>query len=167
MAKLRHAGDIEISDDPRFSRGSWIAERLGWGILGSVLLAAILGGLGPGLFSSRSAVGPSILVDYDRFGNLKTDQTVTVQLHARPEDQGAVSLWIDKSFLDGVTIQDILPQPIESRPGSDRTTFVFAAPERPETVTVWFSLVPEKPGRLSGRFGRESRGVEVRQFIYP
>src|SRR6185436_624533 len=113
-----------------------------------LLAAALLGTLGPGLFSRCSAVSPSgsLAVEFHKFGHFRTDEPVTVRLSARPEDQGRVSFWIDRPFLDDVSVEDVWPRPLEVRSESDRTIFVFAASGA--TVTVRFTFVPERPGRL-------------------
>jgi hypothetical protein len=168
MAKLRPAGEIELSDDYRFTRKSWIAERAGWGLLMAILAAAVAGGLAPGLFSDRTAVSGPLSVTYDRVGHFKTDETFTIRLTPRTRESGRVSLWIDQQFLDDVSIQEIRPIPLEVRPEEDRTTFVFAAPPPHSAVTVRLSLAPDRPGRLTGRFGHAGDpGVDIRQFIYP
>lgn len=167
MGQIHRTDEIELSDDLRFTQNSWIAERVGWALLGAILVAAFLGGLGPGLFSARTEAGRSLTVEYDRFGQFKTEGSVNVNLSTHPEDGGRVSLWIEQKFLDDVSIQEIRPHPLEMRSGKDRTTYVFAAPESDGAVRVRFHIVPEKPGRLAGRFGRENDGVDVRQYIYP
>jgi hypothetical protein len=168
MGKIHHAGDIELTDDYRFTRKSWIAERAGWGLLMSILAAALLGGLAPGLFSECTARSGALSVDYDRVGHLKTDETILVRLTPRTDDSGRIAFWIDQKFLDDISIQEIRPMPLEVRPEEDRTTFVFAAPPPHSTIAVRLAIAPDKPGRLSGRFGQaKDPGVDVRQFIYP
>ena len=168
MAKLHVSHGIQLSDDFPFTRKSWIVERAGWGLLIAVLVAALLGGLAPGLFSRRTTASGSLAVEYDRFGHFKTEETITLRLTSRPEDPDRVSFWIDESFLDGVSIEKIRPHPLEVRPEEGRTTFLFAAPPRHASVTVRIDVVPERPGPLAGRFGQAKGSlVDVRQFIYP
>src|SRR5689334_24056769 len=105
MGKIHHAGDIQLSDDLRFTRKSWIAERAGWGMLILILVAALLGGVAPGLLSGCTARSGALSVDYDRVGHLKTDETIMVRLTPRADDSGRVSFWIDQKFLDDISIQ--------------------------------------------------------------
>jgi hypothetical protein len=170
MGKIHAAGDIQLSDDYRFTKKSWIAERAGWGFLIAIIVAAILGLLGPGLISARTVVGPSgtLAVEYDRFGQFKTEETFRIRLTSRPEDPARVSFWIDQTFLDDVSIEDIQPHPLEVRPEGDRTTYIFAAPERHTTVDVRLEIAPQQAGRLAGRFGQaRDSGVDVAQIVYP
>jgi len=168
MAKLHRAAGIQLSDDYSFTRKSWKVERAGWGLLFGIVGLALLGVLAPGLVSHRSAAAGYLAVEYERVGHLKTDGTVTVLLTPRPDDSDHVSFWIDRKYLDEVTLDEIQPHPIEVRPGDDRTTFVFPAPPRHSQVAVRLAVVPDRPGRLAGRFGRGGdAGVDVRQFIYP
>jgi|SRR6185436_9752935 len=168
MAKLHAAQDIQLSDDFPFTRKSWIVERAGWGLLIAILVAALLGGLGPGLFSRRSTASGSLAVEYDRFGHFKTEETITLRLTSRPEDPARVSFWIDESFLDGIRIEEIRPLPLEVRPEEGRTTYLFAAPPRHASVTIRLDVLHETLGRLAGRFGQGKDSiVDVRQFIYP
>jgi hypothetical protein len=168
MAKLHVAHGIQLSDDFPFTRKSWIMERAGWGLLFAILAAALLGGLGPGLFSRRSTASGSLVVEVDRFAHFATEETITLRLTARPGDPDRVSFWIDQAFLDDVRLERIRPLPLEVRPEGDRTTFLFAAPPRHSSVCIRLDVVPERPGNLAGRVGQAKGSVvEVRQFVYP
>ena len=159
MARLHPVHDIQLSDDLRFTRTSWIAERAGWAGLFGIVAAALLGALGPGLLSTRTVATPDglLVVTCGRFGNFRTDDALTVRIAARGD------FWIDQSFLDDVAIRAIRPEPAGVRTLPGRTVYTFS-----DAATVRIEFAPQKPGRLSGRFGLgEAIPVQVGQFVYP
>jgi hypothetical protein len=54
MAETQYSGDLVIEQDLRFQRRTWVAQRVGWGVIACVLVAALLGLLGSGPFASRT-----------------------------------------------------------------------------------------------------------------
>ena len=168
MGTVHRVGSLEISDDPKFTRNSWRAERIGWLGLAAVLVAGILGLLGSGVFSSATAgeAGDPLRVEYERFGHFETDDRLTVWVRPRG-NEAMVSLWIEDRYLDHVEIRDILPRPARIEMKGDRKVYFFDTVGN-DPVQVRFDITYKKAGRAAGRFGTlDSPWVEVRQFIYP
>lgn len=55
MGSAHRLGDIDVAEDVKFTKKSWAAERVGWVGLVLVIVAGVLGLLGPGLFSQSEA----------------------------------------------------------------------------------------------------------------
>jgi hypothetical protein len=169
MATVHRVGTLEISDDLKFTRLSWKAERIGWLVLAAVLVAGILGLLGSGVFSSATAgeAGAPLRVRFERFAHFEADDRLTVTF--RPQVHGGLSsLWIEDRYLDDVEIREIVPTPerIELQPG--RKVYYFPTAAGADVIQVWFDLSYKKAGRLAGRIGTsDAPPVELKQFIYP
>ena len=169
MATVHRVGMLEVSDDPKFTRMSWKAERIGWWGLAAVIAAGILGLLGSGIFSGVTAgkAGDPLRVDFERFGHFETDDRLTVTFRPRVRD-GLVALWIEDRYLDHVEIREIVPAPARIELQNHRKAYYFPAAEGTDTVQVWFDITYKKAGPLAGQMGTlEGPPVELKQFIYP
>lgn len=169
MATVHRVGTLEISDDLKFTRRSWKAERIGWWCLATVLVAGILGLLGSGIFSGVTAgnVGDPLRVTFERFGHFESDDRLTVTFRPQVHD-GLASLWIEDRYLDQVEIREIVPPPSRIELQNQRKAYYFPAAEGTDTVQVWFDITYKKPGPLAGRVGTpDGPPVELKQFIYP
>lgn len=151
--------DIELHDDLPFTRKSWTAERIGWGLLVAGVLAGLLGFLGPGIFSGARAEGP-LTVEFDRSERFENPGELRVRLPS-----GVRNLWIENGWLEDVDVQRVRPEParVQSRPGW--TVYSF---EGEEEVDVRLVVEHKRIGRATGRFGvSPDRTVTVSQFVYP
>lgn len=65
----KRVGDMELEEDLRLEAGTWRAERVGWLLLGALLLLSLIGVFGEGPLSTsqgRSLDG-SAVADFERF----------------------------------------------------------------------------------------------------
>ena len=163
---LRRIGRIQLSDDPAFTRKSWLVERAGWVGLAAFLAASFLGLLGPGLFSEVAAGDSGLRATYDRFGHFHSEGTLRFQLERT--GSGAGSIWIDDGYLNGVEIESIRPEPAAVRAEAGGSLFTFATGDGAGPVEVRFEVKYRKAGSLRGRIGlSRERALEIRQFVYP
>jgi len=91
--------------DPAFQRREWIVQRVGWGMLGAWVAAAVLGATGPGPCSSRELEAP------DASFSVSFDQIV---------HQHAPTLWrvTAKRGIPALTIADARGLELEALPPS-------------------------------------------------
>jgi len=170
MVTEKTAGELEIDEDLSFQRRSWAIQRMGWGVMGLILLLALLGLLGPGPLSSRRAGDPGspLEVKYNRFIRFQSDTEMKIQLHPSAESDGAVHLWLDREFLEQVQIKQVTPPPDRVEPGTDRLVYFYKKIESngPTAITLYFE--PQGIGRLKGRIGLgKDPAVTFSQFVYP
>lgn len=155
-----------FDQDLDFLRKMWLAERIGWVLLTMILLAALLGAFGTGLFSAVETVAPNgaYTVSYDRFARIRSPVTLRV----RPAHAGRrVVVWISAAYLDRVSVNSILPEPESTTLGADRVLFSFAATAAPG-VAIRFELEGGSAGPAAGELGvDEAAAVPIRQFFYP
>lgn len=167
---LSRVGDLELGQDLPFQRRSWLVQRVGWGIVLLLLLAAAAGLLGSGPLSeetARSADG-ALGVRYGRFVRHRAPTTLQLQLAPGVADQGQVRLWLDLQYLDGLTIENVFPEPerVEAGPGRAIYVFTLASPDQPATIT--FNLLHEGSGPTHLQLGLDGGpALDRRQFVYP
>lgn len=169
MAELRSAKGLQIHQDLDLQRRSWEIERWAWVIMGLILFAVLLGGLGgtgPLSAKTTSNAGGTLRAEYERFPRLHVP--TRLRLYVAPMPGGAETrLSFDRGFLDRYRVLHVLPEPKVVSMASDHVLLVFGSPPHaPLIVTLY--LEPEHPGRLKAHVGiNDQAALVLRQFIYP
>lgn len=97
-------GDVELHEDQKFQRREWRIQRLGWVLILVMFGAAAVGLLGYGPLSTAVVVAGDSEVRYPRIGHReKTDE-----LHVTG---GGSSIRLGGPWLDGVEIEQVIPEP--------------------------------------------------------
>jgi len=137
-----------------------------------VLVAALLGLLGPGLLSNgASADSPQAQLgvkEYERFLRFMKPTTLRVGLEPGALTQREARVWLDRQYIESVQIQHVTPEPESVEAGPDRLTYVFNIEDPDQSTAFSFDLQPQKMGLLEGRVGLEGEEpVSFNQFVYP
>ncbi|MGH7964579.1 MAG: hypothetical protein ACRERD_22680 [Candidatus Binatia bacterium] len=170
MADIRRVGDLELNQDLDFQHRSWIVQRIGWAVMALVVLAALLGLLGPGPLSSTvvGIRGAPLWGEYDRFAHYQAPTQLRIHLQLGTQREGEARVWLDRNYLDSVQVKNVIPQPDSVEAGPDRLIYTFRVSEPSQPAIVTFYLEPEQIGPLSGRVGLDrGQSLSFRQFIYP
>jgi len=79
---LKRIGDLDINQDLAFQRRSWSLQRIGWGLIALVLIAALLGLFGHGPLSEATTDDPSlpIRLAYERFGRFGSPLVLRIRV---------------------------------------------------------------------------------------
>lgn len=156
--------DLEIPQNLQYQRFWWIVHRLGWLILALLIVAGLLGFLGPGLLSKASAGDGQLLVEYDRFLRSQSPTRFRVLL---PVSEGGLGfLWIDPTFLNELDIVRMVPEPIRTEVREQWIVHLFRTdPGGRATVTIYAR--PRGVGPIRGHLGSGPSTVEFRQFVFP
>jgi hypothetical protein len=165
----RH-GDLEIQEDLPFQRREWLVERVAWGVMALLIVAALLGLFGTGPFSRATAGDETIplSLEYDRYGRLLAPATLRVHIGRDIGDDGFVRVWFERRYMETVELQQVTPEPENAEAAGDRLIFAFRLtdPERPSAIT--FNIRPSRFGLLSGRVGLiDGPTLRFQQFVYP
>src|SRR4051812_33932540 len=74
--------DLEISHEMPFHEQMWRLQRIGWALMGALMLIALLGFLGPGVFARTTAGerGAPLQVEYERFARAANSYLMRVRL---------------------------------------------------------------------------------------
>lgn len=153
-------------ENSRFQERTWKVERVGWGLMGAVILLALLGlwSGGPLANATASPPGGGYTLRYERFmRHLSPSQLV---LEIAPRGQDPVEVTIGEGLWQALGIQRIHPPPQRSFATADGIRFEFLATGTAGTIV--FSLKPEAVGTVSGTFAVSGAGeVELWHLVYP
>ncbi|MCI0747666.1 MAG: hypothetical protein L0Y58_19855 [Verrucomicrobia subdivision 3 bacterium] len=167
MARI---GELEVGQDLKFERRWWKFERTGWILLALVLLFAILGYLGPGPLTKHVAGtrGGPLWLEYHRYERYHAPVDLRVHIGAVAARGKELQLWIDREYVDAVSMEDVEPQPESVELKNERFVYTFKVSETPRTAKILFQFKPNKFGKTPGRLGIVD-GPEVRftHLFYP
>jgi hypothetical protein len=156
-----------VREDMRFQRRAWRLERVIWGCLGLILLAALTGLFGEGPLSEVNAASPdgALTVSYDRFQRESRIARFVVRL-AR-SDAVEPGFRLSPGFHENYQVSSLEPKPVRSSAGPDGLDYAFAPPRTGDlTVVIWAH--PRRFGPL--RLQAQADGgppVTLPVFIYP
>src|SRR5437763_389442 len=107
MGEIPRVGDLEVGQDLDFLRRAWVLQRVGWGVLALLVLAAVLGLVGPGpLCRAVEADSAGLLrLEYERFEHLETNATLRLHLAPGVAQEGKVRLALSQDYLRGVELE--------------------------------------------------------------
>ncbi|MCM8748094.1 hypothetical protein NET02_02945 [Thermomicrobiaceae bacterium CFH 74404] len=170
MEPLRRVGDLEIEEDLEFQRAMWRVQKIGWVVIGIIVVAALLGLFGNGPLSRAVAgqAGLRFRVEYERFARYKAPMSMTIRIEPGVAQQGRVRVWVAREYLEAIAIQQIVPEPVEVLSQEDGTTYVIqvADPSKPASVT--FDAQPDQFGLQTIRIQvQDGQPLRFRQLIYP
>ena len=161
---------LEVDDDLEFQRRDWLFERIGWGFLLLVLVAAMTGALGRGPLSDRHVEAPdgSARVHYGRLERHGAPAALALTVRRRAPSDTSVWIWINEAYLEGVELERVTPEPLAERSDASRTLLEFALPSGTDSARVTFRVIPDRIGPRVIELGLlGTRGMRLRQFIYP
>lgn len=161
---------LEIPEDPDFERAEWRVERLGFGVIFAVVLAATLGffgGGGPFASAVRGDRDGPLWVEHDRFQ--RYGASTRLRVHADPTliRDGVLPIAVDRSYLAGTELTGVTPEPSRIEVGDEAIVFSFVTREAAGRVLVQFDLQPHRRGVQRGRVSVDTLTVEFRAFVYP
>jgi hypothetical protein len=155
------------AQEPANQHRALVIQRVGWSVCALVVVAALVGLLGPGPLSWANAATPAGLVDleYSRFIRHVAD--TSVELRVRPEQPGTARVWISSDYLSGLNVQGVTPQPDVWTAVDDGVVLAF--PTRGlDPVAVQMQVRPDELFLLRGAVGAPGQEpIEFWQFIYP
>lgn len=166
-------GSIEQIESPaslRTQKREWAFERIGWGICALILVAAVLGLLGPGPLSDRTATSKdgTVHVEYSAFERYEAPSELRIRVQPKTLQNNTVRLAISRSFADETTIDNIAPEPLATEMQGDKLIFVFQVTEIDDDWLVVCRYTHDTYGSLSYEVGLDGGdSVSISQFIYP
>jgi protein-L-isoaspartate(D-aspartate) O-methyltransferase len=170
VANQRRHGDLEIDADDEFQRREWLAERVGWLVLGLLLLGGLLGAFGEGWLSQTSTptVGDRFRVDYERVARHGSPATMRVALMPGAVPTGVALIWVDRAYLEGVDLRGIAPQPDASWLARDRVVYAVRIQNPADSAHVTFDIQPDNYWSRHARVGLDGGpSVAFDQLVLP
>ncbi|PLS77907.1 MAG: hypothetical protein CYG59_21275 [Chloroflexi bacterium] len=170
MPDIPQVGDLQVSQDLDFQERSWRVQRIGWTIFSLILLAAFVGLLGGGPLSAASAGGENepLEVQYARFARHRSPTQIEVKLQPGAVSGDEARVWVDSQYLDGVELQNIVPEPDSAEAAPDRMIYVFKVNQGDQPTSITFNVMPERAGVRKVRVGLDGGAtLNFRQIVYP
>jgi hypothetical protein len=170
MSNIQRIKDLEINEDFAYQERAWVVQRVGWGVLGLLILAGLLGLLGSGWFSNAKAGEQTdrLWLEYERFERFQSPARLRVHLGSSAGKDGFVRVWLKRSYLENVQLHQVTPQPESVEAGVDRLVYVFRDQKLHEPTAITFDMEPEQIGLQSGAVGLdEGQSLQFQQFVYP
>lgn len=172
MGDLHRIGDLEIDQDLDFQRRIWSFQRTGWVVMGVAALAALLGafgGRGPVAYGRVGAEGDPLRLEYRRLARHGAPSQFRIHLGpgvAAPDS--TVVVWLDRAWVDGLDMIEVVPDPVEARTGDVRTAYRFKLIDPARPATIDFTVEPRTSFSRPGHVGIEGGpSLSFPQFVFP
>ena len=164
-------GDLEVSSDAAFQQREWVMQRVGWVIMLVILAVSftgLLGGYGP--LNQHVVRGErGVTLELERVVRHSGEARFAVVLPPELAPDGNVRIWIDRSWLQGMTMEVTpVPEPESSLVHGERIYYEFSTtdPDRPGRVE--FEFKPDAIGLRKGSFGvDEGPTMPFTQIVLP
>lgn len=153
----------------RHHRAAWRAERIGWGVMAILLVAAMLGLFGDGPLSrARAGSDRAFGIEYHRL--VRSSAPSLYRVHVQPSmvRDGTLRLRIDRTLVDRMELESIVPAPEQETlgPGYTEFTFLLAPGARPAVIDLRYR--PATFGVVRGRISiAGEHALAIEQFAYP
>ena len=170
MGNMQRVGDLEVTQDLDFEHRAWSVQRISWIIFSLIMGAAFLGLLGEGPLSAATAGGDGapLQVQYGRFVRHRGTTQMEIKLQPGAVQSDEARVWVDREYLNGVELHNVLPEPESVEAGPDRYMYVFKLSEPGGGANINFDLMPVRTGIRNVQVGLEG-GPELSftQVVWP
>ena len=159
---------LEFDQDPAFQQGDWRRERIGWVIIGLILIAGLCGLFGHHPFAratSQTASG-QLKIEYDRYARYESSAEVMVMVTPEKTGDGKVTLWFDADYLDSINVVAVSPWPVRGEAREGERAFVFQTDGKP--FSALFTIQFHALGIVHGRARvNETDAIELTHLVWP
>jgi hypothetical protein len=167
MNSRSQKADLELVEDIDAEKLEWRIQRAGWLAIAAVVVAGLLGLLGPGPMSSRSTTDAEgkLRLEYKRFLRFQAPSDLRVDI--KPTGENKAELWINSDFIENVQVKTIVPPPQRAEFSNGGINYTFPVPPA-EASSIVFHLEIERmgPGKIQMRLNKGST-LEASLWIYP
>lgn len=168
--------ELDLELDRQFERRANLVQVALWVLMGAIVIAAILGLFGAGIFSNASSAAagqPSIKVRYDRLIRLQSENEIIVEVSDPPPGAvDTVQVEVSRSLWADIHLTETNPDPDSVTATGDSYIYEFKVEDWTDTVSFYFELRYDHWGTAEGDFRArvgesESPLVSVSQFVFP
>ncbi|MCY1392366.1 hypothetical protein D9M68_305460 [compost metagenome] len=158
---------VPVRENLRIQRVHWGIERIGFVILLALMLLTLLGLFSRGWLSHVHAQTASggLELEYQRF--LRNGATSNLVLTVRGEAGKEADVRIAGAFLQGVTVESLVPQPAASSSHEETGIALRLKPDANGRAQVHLALRSDGLGHYASRVLANGESLELNQFIYP
>lgn len=144
----------------------WRLEQVAWAILALIIIAALLGLLGPGPLSESVAgeQNSDLWIDYERVARYQAPLTIRVHLRPQAPATSPARISINRGFYEAVEVRAISPEPLAQHVTTDQVIFDIGRGGAAGSTAVTFHLQPTQRGLRTVNVsldGREQRTFRI------
>ncbi|MCC2642374.1 MAG: hypothetical protein K0S45_2787 [Nitrospira sp.] len=143
--------DLEFEQDLPFQFQAWRLQRVGWGLLALILLAASVGLFGHGMLADATVHDSLevLKVDYQRFLRYDTPTFFTITLPAPARTDDSVRVQLHDQYLKDVTLHEVMPAPAKVTRTAEGIEFEFHVSQS-DSAVLRFSASMKTMGAVTG-----------------
>jgi hypothetical protein len=170
MSDLKRISGIDINQDMDFQWREWRLHHVAWVFFGAILLAGLLGLLGQGPLSGGRAgeAGGPIALEYERIDRFGAPTGLRVMLAANAGSTGSARIAFNREFMDGISIEEIVPEPTEAETSAEEVMYTFAIDNTSQPASIRMDFEHERIGTLQGMVRLEGGPqLEFSVFVWP
>ena len=170
MPQPKRVGSLEIGQDIDFQRQEWRAQRIGWVVMALIAVAALAGLMGNGVLARATAGGSAdpLRLEYARFDRMQSPSSLQVEVAGEAVTGEQVEVLVDQDYLQGVQIENVVPEPEAVRGAANDVVYVFAVDMPGQPLTVTFDVRHTDFGAKTGRVALpDGAAIEFGQLVYP
>lgn len=161
--------DLEDDKHQRYRRWEWFVERCGMAVGATVVVAALLGTLGPGLLTHRITTSSDGLlsVEHHTIQRYQAPAQLIIGCPAPPTGTGIIRLHVSRSFTDRVALEQIAPEPEVTELTKTHLLYSFRASDLTGSGKILFRFRHDKYG--AARYTVEVDGLKTQlsEFVLP
>jgi hypothetical protein len=169
-SSLVRVGDLEINQNLDVQRTTWTLQRIGWGGMALIVLAALSGMFGSGPLATTEVTDErgTFRLLYDRFGRYESESVLRLVLNPETTKTHRVTVEIDRAYWTSHAVEQITPEPLLSGIGIDGFLYTFETDAPSAPTVIVFRLRPKYLGAMDGRIRvNETVPLQFHQFMYP
>ncbi|WP_426506252.1 hypothetical protein [Serratia proteamaculans] len=159
---------IPVKEHITMMRLSWQLAKVGYLVMFSIVMLALLGFFSNGVFSGREAVSREgdFKINYERFARNGTQTQWRMRL--KNQTNQSIRLSFPESLLEFYVIENVQPQSLNVTHVNRKIIFTLPVSVKRENYMLTFTLRPQKWGSFNALLADENGDwVEIKQWIYP
>lgn len=162
--------DLQLEDDMQYHRRAWQIQSIARVAAAVILLAALIGlwGQGPLSKATEGEAGDPLRLEYDRFGQFRTNTTLKLKVDDAARTDDKLQVWLSRDYMERYQVQEISPEPDRVAVDNGHLVYTLSVAEPSDTYDIVFQLVPTRFGLARGDAGTsEGKLLSFTQLIYP
>ncbi|MFN8592789.1 MAG: hypothetical protein U0031_15120 [Thermomicrobiales bacterium] len=157
-----------VEQDLAFQRREWRLQRVGWSLMLLIVIAGLLGLLGPGPLSWTNATAGPLTVNYQRFIHRSAPSEFEVLVAPEAFADDAVTVWLGGSFIERVDMEQVFPEPESMDAAADRVVYHFAVDANGGPARIEFDFQPREAGPTQLQVGVHNAALQdLNLMVFP
>jgi len=153
--------NLQLDENLNQHRKGWAIQKIGWAVLYTGLVLALLGvfGTGPVSYKTKSENGNS--VKYERFMRYESETEMTFEIKGVKD---SITLVVPQRYMEYIDVLSITPLPIGNKTIDGETTYYFPGQGR---ASIHCNLMAKKTGNITATMIVNNIPITIDHLIYP